>query len=34
MNRNATIELVQEIMLDSASLTKLAPGDAHPQHHL
>jgi hypothetical protein len=34
MNRNATIELVQEIMLDSASLTGLTPGDAHSQYHL
>jgi len=34
MNRNATSALVQEIMLDFACSTGLAPADAHPRRYL
>ncbi len=34
MNRNVTDKLVQEIMLDFARLTGLAPADAHPRRYL
>ena len=34
MNRNETDKLVQEIMLDLARLTGLAPASAHPQRYL
>ncbi len=34
MNRNETDKLVQEIMLDYASLTGLAPADPHPRRYL
>ena len=34
MNRNETDKLVQEIMLDFARLTGLAPADAHPRRYL
>ena len=34
MNRNVTDKLVQEIMLDFARLTGLAPVDAHPRCYL
>ena len=34
MNRNVTDKFVQEIMLDFARLTGLAPADAHPRRYL
>ena len=34
MNRNVTDKLVQELMLDFAHLTGLAPADAHPRRYL